>query len=78
MNQNVPNGWERRHHAVDIDYLAITTESNDLPLANIHLGLRKGKVGGATMLAIATNHPGRHRGAFRDKNMILANEAGHV
>ena len=51
-------GWERSHHAVDIGDLAITTESNDLPLANIHLGLRKGKVGGAIMLAIVTHHPG--------------------
>ena len=59
MNQNVPNGWERSHHAVDIGDLAIATESNYLPLTNIHLRLRKGKVGGATMLAIATHHPGR-------------------
>ena len=75
---NLPNGWERCHRAVDIGDLTIATEYNDLPLANVHLCLRKDKVGGATMLAIATNHPGRHRGAFRDKNMILANEAGHV
>ena len=59
MNQNVPNGWERSHHAVDIGDLAIATKSNNLPLAKIHLGLSKGKVGGATMLAIATHHPGR-------------------
>ena len=59
MNQNVPNGWERNHHAVDIADLATATASNDLPLTNIHFSLRKGKVGGATMLAIATHHPGR-------------------
>ena len=51
---NLPNGWERCHRAVDTGDLSIATESNDLPLANVHLCLSKDKVGGATMLAITT------------------------